>query len=100
MFGVIISVFLGFMLGRFANVIPMNVVKKGIMGFICLLLFLMGISVGSDDSILASLGSLGIDAFVVTMGALLGSCALSWVLWKIFSKQFTESQPDGQGGEQ
>ena len=50
---------------------------------IWLLLFLLGIEVGSNDRIISALPTLGVEALVLSLAATLGSCLLAWGLWKI-----------------
>ncbi|MGI6231935.1 MAG: LysO family transporter [Prevotella sp.] len=49
---------------------------------IWLLLFLLGIEVGSDPHILKSLSKLGVEALVLSLGGIAGSIALAYALWK------------------
>lgn len=51
-------------------------------GLIWLLLFMLGIEVGSNDQIISALTTLGVEALVLSGFATLGSCALAWALWK------------------
>ena len=46
------------------------------------LLFMLGIEVGSNQQIIASLPTLGVEALVLSVLATLGSCVMAWVLWK------------------
>jgi len=50
---------------------------------IWLLLFLLGIEVGSNDRIISALPTLGVEALVLSVAATLGSCLLAWGLWKM-----------------
>ena len=50
---------------------------------IWLLLFLLGIEVGSNDRIISALPTLGVEALGLSVAATLGSCLLAWGLWKI-----------------
>lgn len=49
---------------------------------IWLLLFMLGIEVGSNEQIISSLPTLGVEALVLSVCATLGSCVLAWALWK------------------
>lgn len=49
---------------------------------IWLLLFLLGIEVGSNERIISALPTLGVEALVLSVAATLGSCLLAWGLWK------------------
>lgn len=46
------------------------------------LLFLMGIEVGGNERIMQALPTLGVEALVVSVLAILGSCVAAWLLWK------------------
>lgn len=55
---------------------------------IWLLLFLLGIKVGSNEMIVRSLPTLGVEALLLSSAATLGCCVLAWMLW-IVSKNNT-----------
>lgn len=50
---------------------------------IWVLLFLLGVEVGGNEKIIRSLGTLGIEAVVMTLGGTLGSVILAWALWRV-----------------
>lgn len=49
---------------------------------IWLLLFMLGLEVGSNKQLIAALPTLGVEAMVLSVSATLGSCVLAWALWK------------------
>lgn len=51
---------------------------------IFLLLFFMGLSIGRDPVIIANLPSLGLTAFLISIGAITGSLILSLIVWNVF----------------
>jgi len=51
---------------------------------IYLLLFLLGISVGSNSTITDNIGKIGFNAFIITFGALTGSVIAAWFTYTIF----------------
>lgn len=51
---------------------------------IYLLLLLLGISVGSNETIIRNLGTLGLTAIALTAGAVAGSVGLSYFTYKLF----------------
>lgn len=55
---------------------------------IWLLLFLLGIEVGSNEMIVRSLPTLGVEALLLSSAATLSCCVLAWMLWR-FSKNNT-----------
>lgn len=50
---------------------------------IWLLLFLLGIEVGSNEMIFRSLPTLGVEALLLSLAATLGCCVLAWMLWSV-----------------
>jgi len=53
---------------------------------IFLLLFLLGIGVGTNDKIINNLHSIGLQALILTLGAILGSLICSYFVYKFFFK--------------
>lgn len=53
---------------------------------IYLLLLLLGISIGSNKTIVANLPVLGLKALIVTIGAMVGSILLALLTYKLFFK--------------
>lgn len=51
------------------------------------LLFLLGIEVGGNRQIVEGLATLGVEAFVITLACVLGSCILAWGLWYLLYKR-------------
>lgn len=54
---------------------------------IWVLLFILGIEVGSNQEIINGLTTLGMEALVITLGAILGSCIAAWGLWYFLYKK-------------
>ena len=54
---------------------------------IWLLLFVLGVQVGSNDIIMSHLHTLGLEALLIGMLATLGSCTGAWLLWKFATKR-------------
>lgn len=91
MFVVILFIFLGIGLGYTlrtrsafaARLRAINIWNSKITTWlIWLLLFMLGIEVGSNDQIISALPTLGVEALVLSVFATLGSCVLAWALWK------------------
>ncbi|HUW05358.1 MAG TPA: LysO family transporter [Williamwhitmania sp.] len=53
---------------------------------IYLLLLLLGISIGSNKTIVSNLPILGVKAFLITLGAVFGSVLLAFVTYRVFFK--------------
>ncbi|MBO5157073.1 MAG: LysO family transporter [Prevotella sp.] len=55
---------------------------------IWLLLFLLGIEVGSNPRIVSGMQTLGVEALLLTIGGSIGTVVLSWLLWVyIYNKE-------------
>lgn len=54
---------------------------------IYLLLFLLGISVGNNETIMNNLGTLGLEAALIAIAATAGSVIAAWFVYKVFFKQ-------------
>lgn len=94
MFIVILFIFLGILSGIFCRklssgaCISLTDVTERWQGrivtwLIWLLLFLLGIEVGSNEMIVRSLPTLGVEALLLSSAATLGCCVLAWALWKV-----------------
>lgn len=51
---------------------------------IYLLLLFLGISVGLNEKIINNIGSIGINAIVISFGAVIGSVIVSWVVYLLY----------------
>lgn len=54
---------------------------------IWLLLFLLGIEVGSNPHIVKGIQTLGLEAILLTFGGAIGTIIFSWLLWKYVSRK-------------
>lgn len=102
MFIVILFVFLGILSGVFCRKLSTgacisltDVVARWqgriVTWLIWLLLFLLGIEVGSNEMIVRSLPTLGVEALLLSSAATLGCCVLAWALWRV-SKDHTAQE--------
>ena len=48
---------------------------------ICLMLFLLGVSIGANELIIKNIGTLGLQAFIIGTAATLGSILAGWGLY-------------------
>lgn len=55
--------------------------------FIYVFLFLLGISIGGDEEIIDNFGKLGIQAIILTVGAISGSVLASYFVYKRFFRE-------------
>lgn len=83
MFTVILFMAGGICIGYLLREKPLNIINKTIIILIWLLLFLLGIEVGSNPQIIGNLATLGLDALIITLACVLGSCITASILWKI-----------------
>ncbi len=71
-----------------------NTLRTIINVLIWTLLLLLGIEAGSNPKIISSVSTLGIEALVITLAAVLGSCFTASLLWHMISKnRKQEKQP-------
>ena len=64
-----------------------RIVSRIITALIWLLLFLLGIEVGSNPRIVMGMQTLGIDALLLTIGGAVGTILFSWLLWKYVARK-------------
>ena len=102
MFIVILFIFLGILSGVLcrklstgARILLTDVATRWqgriVTWLIWLLLFLLGIEVGSNEMIVRSLPTLGVEALLLSSAATLGCCVLAWMLWRV-SKDHTAQE--------
>ena len=58
-----------------------------ITALIWILLFLLGIEVGSNPRIVMGMQTLGIEALVLTIGGAVGTILCAWLLWIYVSRK-------------
>ena len=66
------------------NPIILKINEKLLNVAIYILLLLLGISVGSNDKIIDNLYNIGLQALIITIGAIAGSVAFCWIIYKTF----------------
>lgn len=76
------GILLGLALGK--NPIILKINEKLLNVAIYILLLLLGISVGSNDKIIDNLYNIGLQALIITIGAIAGSVAFCWIIYKTF----------------
>lgn len=72
----------GYLLKRQVQIISIS--EKLSSWAIYLLLFLLGISIGTNEQIITNLHTLGAKALIITIAAVLGSITLSWPVYHFF----------------
>lgn len=87
MFVVILVMMSGILAGRLLRRRRLDFLPRVVMFFIWVLLFLLGVEVGSNPKIIESLSAIGIEAVVIAFAGTLGSVVFSWVLWRYVDKR-------------
>lgn len=72
----------GVVVGRVCSRWRLAFVGRVVTCIIWLLLFLLGVEVGSDPDVVGGLPTLGWSAFVLFAGSTAGSILLAWLLWR------------------
>ena len=54
---------------------------------IYILLFLLGISIGQNEKIISNLNTIGLQALLLTLGAVIGSLFTAWFTYHYFFKK-------------
>lgn len=91
MFTVFTIMVIGIIAGYFLRRIPdIKIIGKLITGFIFLLLFFLGIAVGHNEKIVNNLTTIGLQALIITMGAIAGSVGVAWFVYKKFFEKGRE----------
>ena len=83
MFTVIGLMVCAMMVGLFFQKTSLPFLSNVTTWLIWILLFILGIEVGGNRRIMEGLYTLGVEALIVALLCVLGSCFASWVLWKI-----------------
>lgn len=65
-------------------------INKVITVLIWLLLFILGVEVGSNRQIIEGIAILGMEAIIITIAAVTGSCTAAWILWHYLYKSKKE----------
>jgi len=86
MFRVISFMIMGVILGYSFKNYTISFINQLINVLIWTLLFILGLEVGSNSDIIKNLKFVGIDAFVISVGAILGSVLMAWILWKSINR--------------
>lgn len=87
MFTIIGLMLTGMLLGYLLRKRDLKKVHPIITLLIWLLLFILGIEVGSNEEIIRGLHTIGYEAVVLTLGETLGSVIAAWALWRALYKR-------------
>ena len=78
------GIILGYFIRHKTLLIKIN--DKFIMWAIYLLLFVLGVAIGTNETIMKSLPTLGLKALAITIGGVAGSILLAWFTYLKFFK--------------
>lgn len=89
MLTVVIVMALGIVAGYFLRVKPKitALADRLTMWAIYLLLFLLGVAIGTNDVIVKNLPMLGLRALYIAIGGITGSVLLAWLVYHFWFKQ-------------
>jgi uncharacterized membrane protein YbjE (DUF340 family) len=92
MFIVISFMIAGIAIGYFFRKWKFRFIHTLILTLIWLLLFLLGLEVGSNETVVRQFATLGLEAFLLAFAGTMGSVIFAWILWK------KPLQPPRRGG--
>lgn len=81
MFIVIGFMVAGIVVGYLFRQYKIRFIHRTILTLIWLLLFLLGLELGANDTVVRQFGNLGLEAFVLSVAATLGSVVFAGLLW-------------------
>ena len=87
MFTIIGLMLTGILLGYLLRKRDLKKIHQIITLLIWLLLFILGIEVGSNEQIIKGLHTIGLEAVILTLGGSLGSVIAAWALWRALYKR-------------
>ena len=87
MFTIIGLMLTGILLGYLLRKRDLKKIHQIITLLIWLLLFILGIEVGSNEQIIKGLHTIGLEAVILTLGGPLGSVIAAWALWRALYKR-------------
>lgn len=82
----------GILIGYLLRNQQLKWIHKVITLLIWALLFLLGIDAGSNESVLKGMHTIGIEAVIITAGAVVGSTLLAWGLWIFITRHTKETK--------
>ncbi len=81
MFIVIAFMLAGIAFGYALRSIKISFIQRIIITLVWVLLFLLGLEVGANETVVRQFGTLGLQAFMLAAGGTLGSVVFAWLLW-------------------
>lgn len=77
----------GMLLGFLLRKRNLKKIHQIITVLIWLLLFILGVEVGSNEQIIKGLHTIGLEAVILTLGGTLGSVIAAWALWRVLYRR-------------
>ena len=81
MFVVLACMVAGITVGYLLRRWKIRFIQGFILTLIWLLLFLLGLEVGANETVVRQFGKLGFEAFLLATGGTFGSVVAAWLLW-------------------
>ncbi len=81
----IVGILLGWILRKLKNLEKIS--GKLTFAAIALLLFLLGLGVGTRDEVRSHLDTLGLTGLLIAVFSIAGSILFAWITWKIFYRK-------------
>lgn len=81
MFIVIVFMLAGIAFGYVLRSKKISFIHRIILTLVWVLLFLLGLEVGANETVVQQFGTLGLQAFLLATGGTLGSVVFAWILW-------------------
>ena len=91
MFTIIFIMFTGMLAGYLLRRLLFGRLGRVITALIWMLLFLLGLEVGSNERIVSGLATLGLEALLITLAGTLGSVMAAWGLWRYTQRESAAS---------
>lgn len=82
MLKIVLIMLLGVVVGRCLRRFRICWLPRVITLLVWALLFLLGIEVGSDSRVVSGIGTLGLEALLLSAGGIAGSVFLAWMMWR------------------
>ena len=99
MFTIISIMLSGMLAGYLLRRLLFGRLGRVITALIWMLLFLLGLEVGSNERIVSGLATLGLEALLITLAGTLGSVMAAWGLWRYTHRESAAAQTALAKGE-
>lgn len=94
MFIVLGCMLAGILVGILLRKKKIRFVQQLIITLIWLLLFFLGLEIGSNKDVISQFGKLGLEAFLIATAGTLGSVVMAKLLWNVIEKKKGNSTND------